>query len=197
MNLPTSARFVVIGAGVHGLSSAYHLAKELKARGVGSGADVIVVDKTGVAAGASGIACGVVRNNYYQPAMSELMAANVEVWESDPAAYHYHGVGSRRRWRASHDACGLSRLQNRDIFSVGARFYFCHHRKHHGKLSQVAGTDSVAIPHGTREGWEVTVGEHGFGQHLSGSVQQIHQFFAAWMQTGGMVFHQMAGFLEA
>ena len=44
-------------------------------------------------AGATGIACGVVRNNYFQPAMSELMQACVEVWESDPEAYHYNGVG--------------------------------------------------------------------------------------------------------
>jgi glycine/D-amino acid oxidase-like deaminating enzyme len=34
-----------------------------------------------------------VRNNYFQPAMSELMAACVEVWESDPEALHYHGSG--------------------------------------------------------------------------------------------------------
>jgi glycine/D-amino acid oxidase-like deaminating enzyme len=46
-----------------------------------------------VAAGASGIACGVVRNNYFQPAMSDLMAACVEIWESDPRAFHYHGSG--------------------------------------------------------------------------------------------------------
>jgi glycine/D-amino acid oxidase-like deaminating enzyme len=46
-----------------------------------------------VAAGASGIACGVIRNNYFQPAMSELMAACVEVWESDPEQLHYHGSG--------------------------------------------------------------------------------------------------------
>ena len=52
-----------------------------------------MVDKTGVAAGASGIACGVVRNNYFQPAMSELMAACVEIWESDPETFHYHGSG--------------------------------------------------------------------------------------------------------
>ena len=52
-----------------------------------------MIDKTGVGAGASGIACGVVRNNYYQPAMSELMAANVEVWEQDPEAFSYHPVG--------------------------------------------------------------------------------------------------------
>ncbi len=93
MIVPPSTRFLIVGAGVHGLSTAYHLARLLEARGEGSGADVLVVDKRGVASGASGIACGVVRNNYFQPAMAELMAANVEVWESDPAAYHYQGVG--------------------------------------------------------------------------------------------------------
>ena len=93
MNVPPSTRYLIIGAGVHGLSTAYHLARELKARGQGGGEDILVVDKTGVAAGASGIACGVVRNNYYQPAMAELMAANVEVWEEDAAAYAYNSVG--------------------------------------------------------------------------------------------------------
>jgi glycine/D-amino acid oxidase-like deaminating enzyme len=93
VTLPTISRYVVVGAGIHGLSTAYHLAKELKARGSGSGADIVVLDKTSPGAGASGIACGVVRNNYFQPAMSELMQACVEVWESDPAAYHYNPVG--------------------------------------------------------------------------------------------------------
>jgi glycine/D-amino acid oxidase-like deaminating enzyme len=83
--LPPSVKHLVIGAGVHGLSTAWHLAQ--------AGEEVLVVDKTGVAAGASGIACGVVRNNYFQPAMSELMAACVEIWESDPDALHYHGSG--------------------------------------------------------------------------------------------------------
>ena len=93
MTLPQRADYVVVGAGIHGLSTAYHLAKELRTRGVGSGADVVVLDKSKPGAGASGIACGVVRNNYFQPAMSELMQACVEVWESDPAAYHYNSVG--------------------------------------------------------------------------------------------------------
>src|ERR687885_188995 len=93
MQLPTRAPYVVIGAGVHGLSTAWHLAKELRARGRGSGEDVIVLDKTGVGAGASGIACGVIRNNYFQPAMRELMAHSVDVWESDPSAFSYHPVG--------------------------------------------------------------------------------------------------------
>ncbi len=70
---------------MHGLSTAWHLAQ--------AGERVLVLDKTGVAAGASGIACGVIRNNYFQPAMSDLMAACVEIWESDPEAFHYHGNG--------------------------------------------------------------------------------------------------------
>jgi glycine/D-amino acid oxidase-like deaminating enzyme len=82
---PDSARNLVIGAGVHGLSTAWHLAA--------AGEEALVVDKSRVAAGASGIACGVVRNNYFQPAMSELMAECVEIWESDPDALHYHGTG--------------------------------------------------------------------------------------------------------
>ena len=93
MSLPGSSPYVVVGAGIHGLSTAYHLARELRARGLGSGSDVVVLDKSGPGAGASGIACGVVRNNYFQPAMSELMQACVEVWESDPEAYAYQPVG--------------------------------------------------------------------------------------------------------
>jgi len=93
MTLPADARFVIVGAGIHGLSTAWHLARRLSATGRGSGADVVVLDKGDVGAGASGIACGVVRNNYYQSAMRELMAHSVSVWESDPAAFAYHPVG--------------------------------------------------------------------------------------------------------
>src|SRR5262244_600720 len=92
-SIPASSRYVIIGAGVHGLSTAWHLARELRARGQGGGEDILVLDKRGVGAGASGIACGVVRNNYFQPAMRELMAHSVDVWESDAEAYHYHPVG--------------------------------------------------------------------------------------------------------
>ena len=92
-SIPTSSRYVIIGAGIHGLSTAWHLARELKARGLGDGGDILVLDKRGVGSGASGIACGVIRNNYFQPAMRELMAHSVAIWESDPEAFAYHSVG--------------------------------------------------------------------------------------------------------
>ncbi|MGI8697086.1 MAG: NAD(P)/FAD-dependent oxidoreductase [Mycobacteriales bacterium] len=92
MTLPGS-RYVVVGAGVHGLSTAWHLAKELRTAGKGDGSDVLVIEKSSTGAGASGVACGVIRNNYFQPAMRRLMAHSVQVWESDPEAFSYHPVG--------------------------------------------------------------------------------------------------------
>ena len=91
--IPGHSRYVIVGAGIHGLSTAWHLAGELRRRGLGGGEDILVLDKRGVGAGASGIACGVIRNNYFQPAMRELMAHSVSVWESDPGAFAYHPVG--------------------------------------------------------------------------------------------------------
>jgi hypothetical protein len=85
--------YVIIGAGIHGLSTAYHLAIQLKATGRGTGRDIIVLEKSGICAGATGIACGVIRNNYFQPAMRELMAHSVNIWESDRETYSYHPVG--------------------------------------------------------------------------------------------------------
>ena len=93
MALPEKIEYLIIGAGIHGLSTAWHLANKLKEQGKGDGSNILVVDKSGIASGASGVACGVVRNNYFQPAMRELMAHSVEVWESDPEAFHYHPVG--------------------------------------------------------------------------------------------------------
>ena len=94
MAIPKKVEYLIIGAGIHGLSTAWHLAEKLKVKGKKIDASkILVVDKNGIASGASGVACGVVRNNYFQPAMRELMAHSVEVWESDPQTFHYHPVG--------------------------------------------------------------------------------------------------------
>ena len=86
--LPTKAKVVIIGGGIHGLSTAWKLSETYKNPG-----DIVVLEKKDIAAGASGIACGVIRNNYFQPAMRELMAHSVSVWESDPKAFKYNAVG--------------------------------------------------------------------------------------------------------
>ena len=93
MAFPTHADFLIIGAGIHGLSTAWRLADRLIEKGETVEGRIIVLEKSGIAAGASGIACGVVRNNYFQPAMRRLMAHSVGVWESDPEALSYHPVG--------------------------------------------------------------------------------------------------------
>tara|TARA_B100001105_G_scaffold251216_1_gene240648 strand:- start:1642 stop:2988 length:1347 start_codon:yes stop_codon:yes gene_type:complete len=94
MALPKHSQYVIIGAGIHGLSTAWRLAEKLTAAGVSIDDNrIVVIDKSGIAAGATGIACGVVRNNYFQPAMRKLMAHSVSVWESDPEAFSYHAVG--------------------------------------------------------------------------------------------------------
>jgi glycine/D-amino acid oxidase-like deaminating enzyme len=87
-SIPKKAKVVIIGAGIHGLSTAWHLSQKHKNEN-----DVVVLEKSTIAAGASGIACGVVRNNYFQPAMRELMAHSVDVWESDPKSFKYNSVG--------------------------------------------------------------------------------------------------------
>jgi glycine/D-amino acid oxidase-like deaminating enzyme len=93
MALPKHSKYVIVGAGIHGLSTAWRLAEKLTAKGESIDGRVTILDKGGIAAGATGIACGVVRNNYFQPAMRKLMAHSVSVWESDPEAFSYHAVG--------------------------------------------------------------------------------------------------------
>ncbi|MGH2524819.1 MAG: NAD(P)/FAD-dependent oxidoreductase, partial [Anaerolineales bacterium] len=91
MSLPSKVEHLIIGAGVHGLSTAYHLAKYLKAKG--QKPDIVVIEKSSIAAGASGVACGNVRCNYYQEPMTRLMMHCMDIWESDPDYFAYNSVG--------------------------------------------------------------------------------------------------------
>ena len=79
------ADHVVVGGGVHGLSAAWRLAER--------GAEVVVLEKDRLGAGASGIAGGIVRNYYRSPAISELIRRSVELFEAEPEAYGFRQVG--------------------------------------------------------------------------------------------------------
>ena len=52
MTTIAGTKYVIIGAGIHGLSTAYHLALQLKATGKGTGEDILIVDKTAIGGGA-------------------------------------------------------------------------------------------------------------------------------------------------
>ena len=48
MAFPTKAKYVIIGTGIHGLSTAWHLAEGLKKKNSnGSNNDIVVIDKSG------------------------------------------------------------------------------------------------------------------------------------------------------
>ena len=76
---------MIIGGGVLGLSTAWWLAER--------GADVLVLEKSRVGAGASGAAGGIVRNFYRSPAMADLVRDSVEIFEAEPDAYGFRQVG--------------------------------------------------------------------------------------------------------
>lgn len=81
----TATGHVVIGGGVLGLSAAWRLAER--------GADVTVLEKDRIGAGASGIAGGIVRNYYRSAAITEVIRRSVELFEADPEAYGFRQVG--------------------------------------------------------------------------------------------------------
>ncbi|MFQ6022843.1 MAG: NAD(P)/FAD-dependent oxidoreductase [Acidiferrobacterales bacterium] len=91
--LPDSRTYVVVGAGVHGLSTAWHLAMMLEATGKGSGADIVLLDKSGPGAGATGVACGCVRNFYMTEPLHAIIRHSVDVWNYDPVAFGFQQVG--------------------------------------------------------------------------------------------------------
>ena len=93
MGIPTNCEYLIIGAGIHGLSTAWHLCQKLSKKGQLKENSVVVLEKTKVADGASGVACGIVRNNYYQPAMRRLMDHSIKVWNANAEALTFRPVG--------------------------------------------------------------------------------------------------------
>ena len=55
MAFPAHSKYVIIGAGIHGLSTAWRLAERLKKSGEATKGNITVLEKSGIAAGASGV----------------------------------------------------------------------------------------------------------------------------------------------
>lgn len=82
--MPAAADVVVTGGGVHGLSTAAHLASQRS---------VVVVEKGRIGSGASGISGGIVRNFYLSEAMNEIVRQSVNIFELDPQLFGFRQVG--------------------------------------------------------------------------------------------------------
>jgi methylglutamate dehydrogenase subunit A len=89
--LPASAGHVVVGGGVHGLSVAGALARRLGHDR--AGAQVLLLERAHLGAGASGIAGGIVRGYYRSPAITDIVRLSVERFERAPAAFGFRQVG--------------------------------------------------------------------------------------------------------
>src|SRR5579859_1979741 len=86
--LATSATHVVVGGGVHGLAVAGALACR-----VAKPDSVVLIEKTRLGAGASGIAGGIVRGYYRSPAITEIVRLSVERFERTPEVFGFRQVG--------------------------------------------------------------------------------------------------------
>ena len=91
--IPDSVEYVIVGAGVHGMSTAWHLAMELEARGRGSGKEIVVLEKSRAGAGATGAACGCIRNFYMIEPLHAILRHSVDVWMHDPINLGFQQVG--------------------------------------------------------------------------------------------------------
>ena len=91
MAFPKKARFVVIGAGIHGLSTAWHLSEKLKKKnGNGSNNDIVVIDKSGIASGSLAAATTIVRTN-----QSNVQFVNFESEGTVGSIYFVDGINKK------------------------------------------------------------------------------------------------------
>jgi sarcosine oxidase subunit beta len=105
--LDSSYDVVIIGAGVHGLATAYYLAKQ----GV---TNVAVVDRGYVGGGASGRNTAIVRSNYRTPEGVAFYAESVRLYERLASELDYNIMFSQRgHLTLAHTGRGVQTLRER------------------------------------------------------------------------------------
>ncbi|PYR56999.1 MAG: hypothetical protein DMF85_14905 [Acidobacteria bacterium] len=72
--MPKTADIVVVGGGINGCSTAYHLAR----RGAGN---IVLIEKGHVASGPTGRSSGIVRQHYTNPTLAAMARDSVRVFE--------------------------------------------------------------------------------------------------------------------
>lgn len=72
MMLPHEAEVVVVGGGVHGASTAYHLAR--------AGKQVVLLERGTIGSGSSGVSGGIIRCHYSNEPMVRLAHRAAELW---------------------------------------------------------------------------------------------------------------------
>jgi sarcosine oxidase subunit beta len=89
-DLKSSYEAVIVGGGVHGLATAYYLAKE---HGI---TDVAVLDKGYIGGGASGRNTAIIRSNYLTPEGVRFYDRSVKLYENLSAELNFNVMFSQR-----------------------------------------------------------------------------------------------------
>ncbi len=71
---PTHAEVIVVGGGINGVSTAFHLAKE--------GVRVLLLEKDDIAAGPTGYSGAIVRQHYSHPVTARMALESLRFWEN-------------------------------------------------------------------------------------------------------------------
>ncbi len=99
---------VIIGAGVHGLATAYYLARDHGIR------DVAVLDKWYVGSGASGRNTAIIRSNYRTPEAVPFYAESVRLYEQLSRDLNYNVLFSQQgHLTVAHTDAGVKVLRER------------------------------------------------------------------------------------
>ena len=111
MGIPKKTEYLIIGAGIHGLSTAWHLAKKLKAKGKGDGSNIIVGDKGSIAINNDEVVEYIIDTYTNEPGVRKLKELLFEIISEINWCHNFFRtsiLGPQTRWSASNTFLILS-----------------------------------------------------------------------------------------